>query len=132
MAAVKDKKDASVFANEMAMIKVVYDFAKDAGAMGALDLFEAKEDLVIHSAKVKIKTSFTSAGAATLIVGQTGDTDSILPSLAVASATAGVVKHSDAAALNLKMASGDKVLMTIGTAAMTAGKMEIELVVSKF
>lgn len=132
MAQVAAKKDIKLFSNEAQLIKVVYDFAVDGGAVGALDLFEAKEDMVIHSAKVKIKTTFTSGGLATLIVGQTGDTDSIMPSLAVASATAGVVKHADAACLALKLASGDKVLMTIGTAAMTAGKMEIELLVSQF
>lgn len=132
MAQVKDKKNVNVFSNELGMTKVVYNFAVDAGATGALNLFEAKEDLVIHSAKVKVLTTFTSGGSATLIVGQTGDTDSILASTAVASLVAGLVKHVDAAALNLKMTSGDFVLMTIGTAAMTAGKMEVELVVSKF
>lgn len=132
MAAVKDTKKLAVFANEQEMVKVVYDFAKDAGATGALDLFEAKEDCVIHSAKVKVQTTFTSGGSATLIVGQTGDTDSVMQSVAVASLVAGLVKHADAACQNLKLASGDKVLMTIGTAAMTAGKMEVELVVSKF
>lgn len=132
MAVAAGKKYLNVFSNELAKITAVYDFAEDGGAQGAFELFEASEDLVIVAAKVKIKTTFTSGGAATLIIGQTGDTDSIMQSLAVASATAGVVKDCDAAALALKLASGDKVSMTIGTADMTAGKLEVELYVSKF
>lgn len=118
---------APPFTNALEYVRVTYDFAKDAGATGALDLFTADGDLVIAYAHLVVKTAATSGGSATLIWGITGDTNRF------ADATAGAVANLTAAAViapaaadlvPIKLASGDKVLMTIGTAALTAGKIE--------
>lgn len=133
MADVAKKKDVSVFSNVIEKIEIEYDFAKDGGAVGELILMEAKEALVIHEAHVKIKTAFTSGGSATLIVGVSGgDTDAVLASTAVADLTAPKVFPGAAACEGIYLASGGKISMAIGTAAMTAGKMVVSLEVSKF
>ena len=132
MASVKDIKKLEVFSNEVVKIEVTYDFAKDGGAVGALDLYEALEDCVLVNAYTKVKTACISSGAATLIVGVTGDTDGILASTAVASLTANAIFKKDAAADTIRIASGSKVLMTIGAFALTAGKVVVVLEVAKF
>lgn len=132
MANVKAFKKMGIFSGNAEWVRLVYDFAKDGGAVGALDLAEAGEDMVLMDAMTKVKAACTSGGAATLIVGRTGDTDAILASTAVAALTLGSVHAGDAASRQKKMVSGDKLLMTIGTAAFTAGQLEIWVLVSKF
>lgn len=131
MAAVKAYKEHRALAGGEEMVTIEYDFAKDGGAVGALDLLQVKEKTVLVDGWVEVLTTFTSGGSATLIVGRTGDTDAIVAGpLAVASITAGTV-HTDAAAVKKALAADDKILMTIGTAAMTAGRMRVVLKLKK-
>lgn len=121
--------------------RVVYDFAADAGATGALDLFTAGDaNLVITHAHCTVKTACTSGGSATVKWGVTGDDDRFANTTqgAVASLTAGATIIPPALEgtpnvlpMPYKLASGDKCLMTIGTAALTAGKIEFVLRVMK-
>lgn len=104
----------------------------DSGATGALTLCKFKEAMVIHKAHIKVKTAFTSGGSATLIIGTSGDTDAVLASTAVAALTAPQVSAGAAASLDLYVAADETILSTIGTAAMTAGKLTVVMEVSKF
>lgn len=122
-----------VFQKEMDIVRVVYDFAKDGGAAGALDIFEAKEDIVITHFHSKVVTAATSGGSATLKVGVTGSDARFMNTTqgAVANLTAGAVVIAPAVegtpnvlALPVKLAAGDKILQTIAVAALTAGKIE--------
>jgi hypothetical protein len=118
---------APPFSNAKEVVRVVYDFAKDAGATGALDLFTADGDIVITHAHATVKTTATSGGSATVIWGLTGDTNRFMDTTAGAVANltaAAVISPASADLVPIKLASGDKVLMTIGTAALTAGKIE--------
>lgn len=134
MAAVaKAKNIGPVFRNELQVERVVYDFSVDGGATGALDLFTAGADVVLHGFHAYVKTACTSGGSATVAVGVTGATSAFVTTTAgaVASLTANAVLGAgltegtpNTAALPRRLASGDKVLMTIGTAALTAGKIE--------
>ena len=117
----------------MEMAHVEYDFSVDGGATGALDIFEAAEDIVITHFHSKVMTACTSGGSATLKVGITGSDNVFMNTTqgAVASLTANAVVvppavegTPNALPLPLKLASGAKVLQTIGTAAMTAGKVK--------
>lgn len=125
------------FSKEEETVRVVYDFSVDAGATGALDIFEATADVVITHFHAYVKTTATSGGSATLIVGVTGDTDAFvtLAGGAVANLTANALlqaavvltegtPNTAAFPLPRRLASGDKILQTIGTAALTAGKVE--------
>ena len=133
MAAVAGKKFGSAFSNAIEKIEITYDFAVDGGATGALDMFEAVDKLVIHRSYVKCMTTCTSGGSATVIMGVIGgDTDAILTSTAVASLVADTAFDNDSASDALFLAAGGKLGMTIGTAALTAGKLILVLHVSKF
>lgn len=129
----KHKALGQTFKNEKVIERVRYDFAVDGGATGALDIFTASQDLLITGFSSCVKTLGASLGSATLIVGVTADTDafSTLAQGAVANLTAGAVILPPAVEgtpnvlpLPLKLASGSKVLQTIGTAALTAGVVE--------
>lgn len=137
MAAVaKAKTIAPEFRNQKVIERVVYDFAVDGGATGALDLFTAGSDIVITGFHAYVKTACTSGGSATVICGVTGTTNAFMTTTtgAVASLTANAVIGAvvtegtpNTFAVPRRLASGSKVLMTIGTAALTAGKIEFVL-----
>lgn len=134
MANALDKKNMKTFSNEVAMTKAVYSLAAgDSGAVGVIDLMEAKEAIMIHRAYVKVETTFTSGGSATLEVGvKGGDTDAVLAATAVASLTAPSTFPGAAASEGLYLASGGILSAEIKVAAMTAGKLELVVEFSKF
>lgn len=141
MAALKDAVTVSgPMSNAEETYRVTYDFAKDGGATGALDIFTAGEDLVITRFWSTVKTAGTSGGSATLKVGITGSDALFMNTTqgAVASLTAAAVilppaveGTPNALPLPVKLASGAKILQTIGTAALTAGKVEYFIKVAK-
>lgn len=136
----KHKTIGTVFSNEMVTERVVYDFSVDAGATGALDIFTAGADIVLTGFHAYVKTTATSGGSATLKVGVTGDDDLFMTTTegAVANLTANAVLQAKPVLAEgtpntvtwpfpRRLASGDKILQTIGTAALTAGKVEYVL-----
>jgi hypothetical protein len=107
------------------IVEVVYDFAVDGGAVGTLDVFEAKEGMIVTDVVTQVLTTCTSGGSATLILGVVGgDVDAFLASTAVASLTANATFPQAAAGVDLYLAANGKVGMAIGTAALTAGKIK--------
>lgn len=135
MAAVKNyKKVGPTFTNGEECVTAEWDFANDAGATGALDIFEAGSAVVITHFHATVLTACTSGGSATLIAGISGgDTDLFFNATAgaVANLTAGanllppaVEGTPNVLPLPYYLASGGKVIQTIGTAAMTAGKVK--------
>lgn len=121
------------FKNEKETVRTRYDFSKDAGATGALDIFTAKVDIIITAFYTVVKTAATSGGSATLKVGVSADDDLFLTTVqgAVANLTLGaalfpaVVEGTpNVLACPVKVPAGSKVLQTIGTAALTAGVVE--------
>lgn len=125
------------FANKKELYRVTYDFAVDAGAQAAYDIFEADGAVVITDFYVVVKTTCTSGGSATVKAGKTGDDDSFLKTTegAVANLVANAVfpakpeltegtPNTIAPRLPTRLADGEKLLMTIGTADLTAGKLE--------
>jgi hypothetical protein len=141
MAALVGAKSAyAPMANGEDTIRIVYDFAVDGGATGALDVFTASEALIVTHAHLTVKTTATSGGSATLKWGPSADDDRFCDTTqgAVASLTAGatVVPPALEGTPNVlpvpfKMAAGGKLIQTIGTAALTAGKVEYVLRVIK-
>lgn len=141
MAAIKDTRTISgPMSNDKAVYRLRYDFSKDAGATGVLDIAVAGEDLVITRFWSTVKTAGTSGGSATLKVGITGSDALFMNTTqgAVASLTLGAVIFPpavegtpNALPLPVKLASGAKILQTIGTAALTAGVVEYYIEVAK-
>src|SRR5574343_656281 len=70
----KHQKAGPSFTDGVNFAHVEYDYSVDAGAVGALDLFTAGEDIVITHFHAKVMTTCTSGGSATVAVGITGST----------------------------------------------------------
>lgn len=139
MAALKNyKKVGSPFTNQTEVIKVTYDFAVDAGAIGAYDVLLAEQDCVLTGFYMVVETA--GAGATmTLDVGITGDTNLLLADLAVASMTTGslhkptiVEGTPNVLPMPVKLESAAKVLFEIKTAALTAGKFHMYFTVNRY
>jgi hypothetical protein len=134
MAAIKTyKKVGPTFTMAKEIVAAEWDFSQDGGAVGSLDVFEAGSDIVITHFHSSVQTACTSGGSATLKVGTSGDDDAFMTTTqgAVASLTAGAVVlplaiegTPNTLSVPVKLASGSKVVMAIGTAAMTAGKVK--------
>lgn len=130
MAAVaKYKGNDYVFAKESQFLEIEYDFANDGGATGSLDLVKVKEAMVVESAYLKVKTAATSGGSATVAIGVSGGAG-IVAATAVASLTLGAVIVP--ATMPVKLAADAVVQLTIGTAALTAGKIVVVLKLAQF
>lgn len=132
MAQVLKYKLAEAWSGQREIMEVEYDFAGDAGAVGALDIFQAKSAMVIHSCVAKVKTAATSGGAATVSLGVSGDAAGLMAATAVASLTAGAAIDSASFGSSYKLADEAVVQMSIATAALTAGKIVFHFEVSKF
>ena len=133
----------SAIGNKLHTQEYLYDFSKDGGAVGAIEL-SAKAGMkdvpvgaVIKRVSMRVLEAFTSGGSATLVWGNGDDADGYSGSaVAVASLTAGAVfnGYDNGAALiwddtndhpidvNVADADDGSLSVTIGTAAMTAGK----------
>jgi hypothetical protein len=132
--------------NKLHTQEYLYDFAKDGGAQGTINL-SAKAGMpllpvgaIVKRVIAKVLTAFTSGGSATLAWGNAADPDGYSgAAIAVASLTANAVfnGYDNGAALlwddtndhqidmNVAVANDQNVSVTIGTADMTAGKMSI-------
>jgi len=130
------------YRNAPEWITVFYDFAEDGGAIGAIDLFELKDNVIVHDIVVEQITAPTSAGAATVEIGVNGgDTDGFLAQAAY-DALEDVSGDQEKGALlwddtndaskryKVDSSTGVQIDLTIATAALTAGKLAISLLVS--
>lgn len=102
-----------------------YDFASQGGATGAIAMEGAAlpEGAVPVRGFLKVVEEFTSGGAATVVVGDSGDADGYLESVGVASLGADEVLALDGDLIPSSVGSaGSAPLLTVGTAALTAGK----------
>lgn len=129
MASVINAKSGSTFTNNLETVEVTYDFAVDGGATGALTLFTALQDLVIHRVTAKVVTAVVGTSS-TVEVGISGGTAIYVAQTAEASLGAGIVLDSKKG--SVKLASGAAMIQTIGTAALTAGKVRYMIEFSKF
>jgi hypothetical protein len=118
------KSGVRAWGKERETVRVRYDFAKDAGAQGALGLFSVAGQHIVADAKIIGVTSPVGAGA-TVSVGKSGDAAGLVAATAIASLAAGKVAYPVAADdTSNTLADGDVVYMTIGTADLTAGVLD--------
>jgi hypothetical protein len=112
--------------------RAYYDFATDAGAVGALNLRGDKipSGARVLSAHIDVATIVTSGGAATVSIGVESATDiraaatlGTAPSLAaVACPVSAAVNRGTAA---VKTTAERHIVATIATAALTAGRFSV-------
>ena len=108
--------------NSESWIKVVYDFAKDGGAIADYDAFIAQDDLIVTDFAAFVETAVTGTPVFDLGIGA-GDV-SILSDRAHGTLTIGTVHGMDTAK-PLKIAKDAKMVLGIETAAASAGKIHM-------
>lgn len=109
-----------------------YDFAKDGGAVGTIALRGPKlpSAAVITDGKIHVITAVTSSGAVTMTLGIETAVDVLASTLKGAmtlNAILDVVPERTAATSILTTTTGAGVTMTVGVAAITAGKFIVAL-----
>ena len=113
--------------------KAVYNFAIDGGAVSTITpngTVALPDNAVIVAATVNSTTAVTSAGSATVAIGTSAgsSTTSILGATAKASLSADAVLNGvPVFATPVKLTAAGNVTFTIGTAALTAGVIEVTL-----
>lgn len=112
------------FSNESIIIRRTYDFALDGGATAdTYKLVDFPDGAACRLVGVVCKTALTSGGAATISLGLAGGTGAEMLS---AEAFGSFAAANDFVA-GIAGATGvvaDDIVMSIGTAALTAGKLE--------
>lgn len=105
-----------------------YDFAKDGGAVGDITLrgLSLPAGAVVDIGKLDVQTSLTSGGAATAALKLVNAAD-VLAETAMAGLAAGVkdLVPDGTAANTVKTTANTKLVLTVGTAALTAGKFVV-------
>lgn len=127
-----DKQEVGIFSNELRKIELEYDFAKDGGAIGVLELGKMCEAMVLHEAYVKVKDAVVSGGAATVEVGVTGDPNAIMTAKLQAALGTGVLQKGESTSEQILLALNDEITLTIAAAVLTAGKIKVVLMVAKY
>lgn len=129
-AAIGAKNVGTEFRNALGVVRVVYDYAVDGGATGALDLLTAVDDIIVKDFHALVKTTMVGSGG-TLIAGISGgDTDALFQSTAVTGLTANTL-IAPASTVPFRLASGGKLIQTLASAPLTDGKIEYVFTVMK-
>lgn len=138
-----DQKSSGVFAKHLAGTKLVrqsklvmigtYDFSVSGGAVGVISLLDCNsraatlpKGAIITSAYIDVLTAPTSGGSATIAVGTGQAANDLKAALAIASYTgivAGIPVGSAATAV--KLTADGQLQISIATAALTAGKLNV-------
>lgn len=130
--------------NEDFKLRYDYDFAVDGGAVSAITLSPNKNGIkngvIVKDIMIVVKTALASAGSPTVTLGNTTDPDGYFVDFyALAGAAEAVVNTGVVAGaltwddtndhrINYPVdstAANQDLLLTVGTAALTAGKLEI-------
>ena len=107
-----------------------YDFSVDGGAIGAITPATTEsipKDALVVGGVINSTTAVTSAGSATVSVGTSAGSNaaSILGATAKASLSLDAVIESAAVAAPFKMSAAGNINVTVATAALTAGVIEV-------
>ncbi len=120
------------FANDVCWERIRYDASKDSLTTGAKDILTAGSNLMIVHAHMQVIAAVVGSSS-TVKFGMTDDDDVFCTATqgAEASLTTGatvvplaIEGTPNALPLPIRLDSGDKLLMTIGTASLTAGVVE--------
>lgn len=135
----------SLLTGEKMLMKFEYDFAVDGGAVAAIAMRQVAGNSLlagykIVNAYVVVETAITSGGTPTVVIGNTADADGYFAdTLALMVANGGFMAGEVAGALiwddandhnvmySLVAANTLDVNVTVGTAALTAGKFALYL-----
>jgi hypothetical protein len=126
---------AKAAGGEYTVQECTYDFAVKGGAVGFIDLCGAKSipagSYVVDGFYI-VQTAFTSGGSATVALGDSNSNARYLAATAYNNAayTSGTIaKFAIGTPLNVDAAAKGKLGVTVATAALTAGKVKLVVVV---
>lgn len=125
--AVADKKFARGAPSSIGHEKylVTYDFSEDGGATAdTYTLIEFSTACAVKLEALRVKTAGTSGGSATVTLGIEAGTE-YLSAEAVATFALGAIVNADDPGAYFKVEADEKMVLSIGTAALTAGKFEM-------
>lgn len=123
MAVLADKKIAGApFTNAAELVRVVYDFANDTGAVADYDVLVADGSMIVELVHADVKTAVTSGGSLVMDLGKGAGGTEFFSDKAVAALTLDSLHFPTAKAVEL--ADGEKIVMGIEAAAALGGKME--------
>lgn len=118
------------FHNERQLIKLTYDFARDAGAAAdVVKIGTTNAKILVLDSVVQVETTCTSGGSATVIVGVAGgDTDAFMDTTsgAVANLVADFC-NQETTGQGIVIATATAIHLDIATADLTAGKINVWL-----
>ena len=118
------------FSNERQTVKLVYNFTNDAGAFAdVVKVGTTDGKILVLDSAVHVETACTSGGSATVIVGVAGgDTDAFMDTTSGAVANlADDFVNQETTGQGIVLASGAAIHLDIGTADLTAGKINVIL-----
>lgn len=124
-------------AGELSTHECVYDFAKDGGAIGNIDLCGTKAlpvGTMILEAYYVVDAAFTSSGSATVSLGEAGTTAKYLALTAYNNAAyaEGIAKKvAIGVPFKIAVANNGKPSLSIAVEALTAGKLRMVFVTYK-
>lgn len=135
---------------EEQVLRYSYDFSELGGLVSAITLtapvVPLEEGMIIRGISVYTDTALTSGGTPTLTLGNTGDVDGYLADIwALANPVNSVVSEGEVAGVLLwddtndhrleyfidSTAANQNLIMTVGVAALTAGKLSVHMRVYK-
>lgn len=124
-----DKSANEYWANDEVWVKGIWDFSEDGGATtDTYNLFKLPAGYIIVDGYAHVTTAVTSAGAATLEVGYTGETAALIAQTAKASLTEDAVINFEG---KQRVGTNNTFYVTVGTAAATAGVVEVWVKIKK-
>lgn len=114
--------------NERQHQKLTYDFSQDGGSTSdTYRMAIVNGKILITEAILQVETAFTSGGSGTVTAGaETADADAFGAAIAVATLVDDYAIDT-AAGQSLTVGAADYLSLTVGTAALTAGKLHIYL-----
>lgn len=123
------KKVGAPFPNASEMVRVVYDFAVDGGAIGDLAALVATDKVVVSLKHAHVLAAVTSEGAITVSLGSEATGDEFMDGTLKAALGIGVVLAGEGG--RVLLAVGEKIELALGVADATAGKIEFVFEVTK-
>lgn len=109
------------FQKSFEIVKAVYDYSVDGGGQNNFTLLTAQGACIVKMAALHVKASVTSGSSATVSIGKTSGTE-FANAVGKATLVSGYVVGSTGV---VQLAAGDVVALTVGTANLTAGKIEV-------
>lgn len=113
------------FGNASEIVVVTYDFAGDSGAIADYDVLTADGEVLVELVNIDVETAATSGGAAVLDLGKGNGGVEYWSDKAFTALTLDAQLKADAVGQFVELADGEKIVLGIEAATLTAGKFHM-------